>query len=555
MIGVYCQEHEKIIAKEFFELFKTPWEFGVRSRTYDVVISTIPDHLTTEARLMVFYSSQPTQFDLKAGIQIKQSLTNRWINLDGTDLPIYGKLADLESRGTRLLSNRSGEAVATVEICEPTRKIFRIGYDLFSEVAFLLMEGQPIDNAMIPSIDLHISLLRGWFVMAGIPFVEAPPIPYKYKFFTCLTHDVDFAGIRRHKLDRTMWGFLYRSVIGSLITLFTGRSDFGTLMKNWFAALKMPLVFMGIVEDFWERFDDYVIMDKGSLSTFFLIPIKHQAGERIDDHSHPERAARYDISDVEPQVQHILNSGSEIGLHGIDAWCNLEKSTQEMDRIFKATKQKKLGIRMHWLYYNLETPLILDKAGFEYDATLGYNERIGFRNGSLQVFRPIGVTRLLELPLTIQDSTMFYPRRLNLTKKEARKYCVQLLEAAARLGGVITLSWHERSLKPERLWGDFYSWLLGEVRNQNAWIGNAQQIVEWFRKRRAIKFRKTELKDNFLHIEIESAKPTQAPDLFLRIRVPSRISETLISEHEFQDIEIPWNGQEFIKIQLWKENS
>ncbi len=42
--------------------------------------------------------------------------------------------------------------------------IARIGYDLFPEVRFLLDEGQPVANAGIPTLELHIAVLRDLIV-------------------------------------------------------------------------------------------------------------------------------------------------------------------------------------------------------------------------------------------------------------------------------------------------------------------------------------------------------------------------------------------------------
>ena len=40
---------------------------------------------------------------------------------------------------------------------------------------------------------------------------------------------------------------------------------------------------------------------------------------------------------------------------------------------------------------------------------VGYNETVGFRAGTSQVFAPIGTKHLLELPLHIQDTSLLYP--------------------------------------------------------------------------------------------------------------------------------------------------
>ena len=148
-------------------------------------------------------------------------------------------------------------------------------------MAFLLSEGQPVENALIPTLELHISLLREWIVGAGIPLVEIPPVPWGYQFIACLTHDVDFAGIRRHKLDHTMWGFIYRALVGSLLGFFRGTGSFDRLVKNWIAVFSLPLVYLGLLDDFWDHFDRYAELEKGLSSTFFLIPFKHRVGDKV----------------------------------------------------------------------------------------------------------------------------------------------------------------------------------------------------------------------------------------------------------------------------------
>ena len=61
---------------------------------------------------------------------------------------------------------------------------------------------------MTPTLELHIALLRHLLLQSGVSFVEIPPRPGDYDFICCLTHDVDFFGIRRHKWDRTLAGFV-----------------------------------------------------------------------------------------------------------------------------------------------------------------------------------------------------------------------------------------------------------------------------------------------------------------------------------------------------------
>ena len=54
-----------------------------------------------------------------------------------------------------------------------------------------------------------------------------------------------------------------------------------------------------------------------------------------------------------------------------------------------------------------------------YDSTVGYNETIGYRAGTSQVFKHPDVDHLLELPLHIMDTALFYPSYMNLSDDQA----------------------------------------------------------------------------------------------------------------------------------------
>src|SRR5207247_5194881 len=140
---------------------------------------------------------------------------------------------------------------------------------------------------------------------------------------------------------------------------------------------------------------------------------------------------------------------------------------------------------MHWLYADEHSPATLEKAGFAYDSTSGYNGTVGYRAGTTQVFKPLDAIRLLELPLHVMDTALFYPAHLHCSPAEARQRLRGIIENALRFGGAVTVNWHDRSLAPERLWGGCYVELLDDLKRAGAWFATASQAVAWFVKRRA----------------------------------------------------------------------
>lgn len=140
---------------------------------------------------------------------------------------------------------------------------------------------------------------------------------------------------------------------------------------------------------------------------------------------------------------------------------------------------------MHWLFFDENSPAKLEQAGFSYDSSVGYNETVGYRSGTTQAFKPPGLTRMLEVPMHIMDTALFYPVHMNLSPCQAEAVVDELVNNASRFGGVLTINWHDRSIAPERLWGDVYIRLLDNLKKRGAWFPTAAQAVSWFRKRRS----------------------------------------------------------------------
>src|SRR5205823_13601053 len=141
-----------------------------------------------------------------------------------------------------------------------------------------------------------------------------------------------------------------------------------------------------------------------------------------------------------------------------------------------------IGVRMHWLYFDEQPPMTLEKARASYDSTDVYNETVGYRAGTSQAYKPLEVDRIMELPLHVMDTALFYPSYLNLTSEEASAHVGMIVEHAAQSGGCVTVNWHDRSIAPERLWGDFYSHTVEQLRSRGAWFATAGEAVAWFRK-------------------------------------------------------------------------
>ncbi len=534
MIGVIAEPLERPIVEEFFELFKTPWEFCRSGRYYDVLLCSGGGSFENySAKLNLLYAAEKLEFDAKEQIEVTSSKNAGILSYKGVPLPIYGNSIAFGEKATAILSDAERRPAIMHLHGARNSVVKRVGYSLFSEVATLLTTGQPAAYAGVPTLDLHIALLREMIVTGGITLAEVPPIPVGYPFITCLTHDVDHPSIREHRWDHTMFGFLYRAVFGSLGKLIRGRIQVNDLMTNWAAAFKLPFIYMGVANDFWCGFEDrYLELEKGLGSTFFVIPFKNYAGKDAQGLAPRKRASRYQARDIADAMKKIAAAGCEVGLHGIDAWLDSPRAYDELQEIRNLTGSSRIGVRMHWLYYGNQSPMALEEAGAAYDSTVGYRETVGYRAGTTQAHKPLGVKRMLELPMHVMDTALFYPDYLGLSPQRAAERLSAMVDHAAAMGGCLTINWHDRSLAPERLWSECYRDLVRDLKNRGPWFSTAGQAAAWFQKRRSVVFEADANEAGGLYARVGADGSDNLPGLRLRIHRPHEANRAVAYDPE-----------------------
>jgi hypothetical protein len=505
VIGILSPVDHLRIAQEFFELFKTPWEAYQPGRRYDVVIAPAGPVPDVEARVLVVCGAGSSSVDAMCGIVRGAGCDGGSMEVDGRRVPLYGRVCSFSEASAGAPCVRSRDGVLGLVVPTDRFVLVRLGYDLFAEARALLMDGQPVEHAATPTLDIHTGLLRRWIVEAGVPLLEIAAAPAAHDYIVCLTHDIDFVGIRRHLFDHTMFGFLYRSTIGAVGNVLARRLSLRRLLSCWQAAASLPLVYLGWMKDFWEPFGWYLQVERGLPATYYLIPFKGRAGARVPGQAASRRATAYDVTDLDRDCARLLDAGCELGVHGIDAWHDEVRGREELERIAAVTGRTDAGIRMHWLLSDRTTPAVLARAGYAYDSTAGYNETVGYRNGTTQVFQPAGAGTLLELPLHIQDGALFYPQRLHLSERQAEERCAAMIAHARAAGGVLTVLWHDRSHGPERFWGDFYIRLVAALKATNPWFATAAQAVGWSRQRRGVRFERVDAAGTRVRLRYDGA--------------------------------------------------
>lgn len=502
MIGVNVDPEERAAAEEFFQIFKTPWEFAREGILYSALVSTTENRSAFNAKVYIEYNSESLLEPISsAGQRSKPFPPSSYIHYKGYRIGLRTPAICFLDSGLRWALLDGKEPIVACQ-WQGTSKVFSVGYRLFAEADRLLRSGQPIEESETPSLDLHVDILRTIIIGAGLPLSEIPPIPLGHSFIVSLSHDIDHPVMRNHRFDKTMAGFIYRATLGTLSDVLKKRRPLGDLTKNFWAVVSLPLVHAGLLPDPWLKFDRFLEIERDLGSTYFVIPVANDPGQNPHEAVPAVRASSYELPQIAAPLERITHAGAEVGLHGLNAWLDEKSAQHELSLVTPYAPQAEYGVRMHWLYFDQNSPQKLEKAGLRYDSSVGYNETIGFRAGTNQVYRPFGANKLLELPLLIMDTAMFFAGFLNLSHSDAMTRIDRIVDHARKFGGVVTVNWHDRSLFAERHWEAFYVDLIERLKNHKPWFPTAASAVEWFRIRR---------ETIFLNCETESGVKAQLP--------------------------------------------
>lgn len=198
-----------------------------------------------------------------------------------------------------------------------------------------------------------------------------------------------------------------------------------------------------------------------------------------------EQDFNFKIEDLRSELKNIIDNGWEVGLHGgHEAYNDLEKIKKEKEILENVIGKQVIGYRSHYLRFKVPTTwALLKEARFKYDTTFGYADCVGFRNGMCHPFKPFDRTTnehidILEVPLTIMDSTLYEYMRLDL--ESAWEITKQLIQTVEKFEGVLTILWHNTRMTDLML--EFYEKVLKYCQERGAWMTSGEEIWRWWDK-------------------------------------------------------------------------
>lgn len=336
---------------------------------------------------------------------------------------------------------------------------YHIGYDIPGLVFWMLTRQEEVgrtdldSHGRFPATSSHAfrhgylerPIVDEWLHVLGQVMCKAWPglVLSKHEFCIKLSHDVD---------TPSLYGFKPWSMIGRMMA--------GDLLKrrDVRACVQAPLVKLATrstlhAADPYNTFD--WIMDHAETHNL------RNAFYFICGRTDPQRDAEYEPEHpaIRQLMRRIHSRGHEIGLHpSYVSYRKPDTIAAEAGRLRRIAKEEGIsqpqwGGRMHYLRW--EQPVTLRgwaEAGMDYDSTMGYADRPGFRCGSCfeyPAFDPVAgeMLPLRMRPLIAMECTVIDPMYLGLgVGDRARDKFNELKAACAMVDGCFTLLWHNSSL-------------------------------------------------------------------------------------------------------------
>ncbi|MGE4206971.1 MAG: hypothetical protein AB7J86_40315 [Vulcanimicrobiota bacterium] len=315
--------------------------------------------------------------------------------------------------------------------------------------------------------------------------------PEGKKCAVVLTHDVDHPiNVRPFEVLKEIPKLLLRPNLRSKFKIPR------KIIKSGFAALSG--------QGYHWAFDHIIKAEsaQGFRSTFFFASRTDEEGHSLD--------VEYEVSEdrFRRLFKQLSALGFEIGLHASYLAYRTRGAFQiERTRLEEAAQTSVRGLRHHFWHMSVPFWNTLGRhfeAGFEYDASVAFNDHPGFRLGTGLPFfpwDPIGGKKIgtLQIPTVVMDGAVFdRPAETktwsSIVKPPATGVAEGLeklqdtLDKLADCSGVGAVDWHVRMCWAQNKrfseWGECYELFLKELGGRSdIWVATCSEITNYWRER------------------------------------------------------------------------
>lgn len=360
--------------------------------------------------------------------------------------------------GEPILRAKIGEH--TLVVGAQTSDSIRLGFDLWASSGVVLCDGVALPEASrrLDCANPTIDEVEGQLLHALSPGYGPlhSPWPRSAPFALGLSHDV----------DRTRKTFQH--VTHPLRELSRGHPARALTLARYLNP-----------RAYWcfDRVEALERRNRVTSTFFFLHDRRGSEREGLRQRVLRSGATRLDNPEVANTVVHLRDAGWEIGLHSsTQSMSSATRLVEEKRTIERILREPVGGVRQHFL-----SPVVSElwgpqeAAGFQYDASMGFADRVGFRSGSCFPYFIGEASPFCEVPFQIMDRALeSVPSPQNAS--------TSLIDKVANVGGTLGLLWHQRFFNETEFPGfsDLYEDIVRECKRRGAWIAPLGKIVKWW---------------------------------------------------------------------------
>lgn len=269
-----------------------------------------------------------------------------------------------------------------------------------------------------------------------------------------LSHDVDY-------INKTIQLRLKQTAFNSFNTIKSITQPIKFLQN-----LKKTIKFAFSNPSYW-CFDYWQNLEKShnKTSTFYIY-VKNESKSFKSWLIDPS----YDIktnTKLQNKLKELYVNGFKIGLHGsYESAKNFNRLKEEKEILEQTLGIKVTKTRQHWLnYFETTTPKSHEKL-FEFDSTLGWNDRIGFRSGCACLYNPYDFENqkgygYQVIPQIIMDSNVYDYTDDEEIFQKAKDMLTTSKEVSRTTH--VSISWHQRVCSSDYKWHKFYEEIINAL--------------------------------------------------------------------------------------------
>jgi hypothetical protein len=331
---------------------------------------------------------------------------------------------------------------------EPSSDRIYIDSDIFAACFFMLTRWEEV---LDQDKDLHGRAKAANSIAFKWDFLHRPVVDeYVDLLWNCLRHlgyegdrkTGEFEFVHTHDVDEIeKWkgtGTLARTIAGDVVK----RKSVRLASEN---IKQQKSVKKGVANDPYDTFDELMDLSEkhGVASHFFFLQKGASPYDNGYDWSHPL---------VRKSIKRIKEREHNIGLHpSYNTVNDHDLFRKEKDELEAMTNLSIRTGRQHFLRFDTpETWQMWEDQGMQWDSTMYYSEKAGFRCGTCRDYPVFNVLsrselKLVELPLTVMDSTYF--NQIENGKTDAAfDEILGFLNTVKKHQGKFVLLWHTNYL-------------------------------------------------------------------------------------------------------------